>query len=185
MQEQGIIRPSRSPWRSLIVPVVKPDGSLRLCKDFRKLNALTTFDAFPMPYVTHLIERIGEARYISTLNLAKGYWQIPLRPTDCAKTSFGTPWGLFEFIRMLFSLNGAAATFQRLMDTLLAPHAAYAAAYIDDIIIFTPGWEQHLRALRAVLEELQAAGLIANPTKCKLAEKETAYMGFRVGQGMI
>ncbi|KYO19557.1 hypothetical protein Y1Q_0007488 [Alligator mississippiensis] len=177
MQEQGIIRPSHSPWRSPIVPVSKPDGSLRLCIDFRKLNALTMFDAFPMPYVSHLIERIGEARYISTLDLAKGYWQIPLRPSNCTKTAFGTPWGLFEFVRMPFGLNGAAATFQRLMETLLAPHAAYAAAYIDDIIIFTSNWEQHLGALRAVLAELHTAGLMANPKKCKLAERETAYLG--------
>ncbi|KYO47687.1 hypothetical protein Y1Q_0019774 [Alligator mississippiensis] len=136
------------------VPVAKPDGSLRLCIDFRKLNALTTFDAFPMPYVSHLIERIGEARYISTLDLAKGYWQIPLRTANCAKTAFGTPWGLFKFVRMPFGLNGAAAIFQRLMEMLLAPHAAYVAAYIDDIIIFTSSWEQHLEALRAVLREI-------------------------------
>ncbi|KYO35361.1 hypothetical protein Y1Q_0007949 [Alligator mississippiensis] len=118
MQEQGIIRLSRSPWRSPIVPVIKLDGSLRICIDYRKLNALITFDAFPMPHVTHLIEKIGEAQYITMLDLAKKYWQIPMHSTDCAKTAFRTPWGLFEFTRMPFGLNGAAATFQRLMDNL-------------------------------------------------------------------
>ncbi|XP_014459060.1 uncharacterized protein LOC106737824 [Alligator mississippiensis] len=128
-----------------------------------------TFDAFPMPHITHLIERIVEVQYISSLNLAKGYWQIPMRPADCAKSTFGTPWGLFELIWMPFGLNGAAATFQRLMDTLLAPHVSYAAAYIDNIIIFTPSWHQHLEALRAILGELQAVCLTTNPKKCKLA----------------
>ncbi|KYO27729.1 hypothetical protein Y1Q_0005283 [Alligator mississippiensis] len=181
MQGQRIIRLSRSLWRSPIVPVVKPDGSLHICIDYRKLNALTRFDAFPMPHVTHLVEKIGEAQYITTLDLAKGYWQIPMRSTDCAKTAFGTPWGLFKFTRMPFGLNGVAATFQRLMDNLLAPHAAYAVAYIDDIIIFSASWQQHLQDLRPVLGELRAAGLTANPKKCKLAGKETAYLGFQVG----
>ena len=78
MLAQGIITPSRSPWRSPLVAVDKPDGSLRLCVDFRKLNAITQFDAFSMPQVNELVERIGQANFISTLDLAKGYWQIPL-----------------------------------------------------------------------------------------------------------
>ncbi|KYO38472.1 hypothetical protein Y1Q_0015702 [Alligator mississippiensis] len=127
-----------------------------------------------MPHITHLIERIGEAQYISTLNLAKGYWQIPMRPEECAKTAFGTPWGLFKFIRMLLGLNSAAGIFRRLMDTLLAPHTSYAAAYIDDIIIFSPNWSQHHKDLRDILGQLQAAGLTVNPKKCKLTGREMA-----------
>lgn len=93
MWEQGIIHSSRSPWCSPIVPNPKPNGSLCLCIDYRKLNVLTTFSAFPMPHITHLLEKIGEVRYMSTTNLAKGYRQIPMRPLDCAKTAFGMPWG--------------------------------------------------------------------------------------------
>uniref|UniRef100_A0A7M4F0X7 Integrase catalytic domain-containing protein n=1 Tax=Crocodylus porosus TaxID=8502 RepID=A0A7M4F0X7_CROPO len=102
MLAQGIITPSRSPWRSPLVAVTKTDGSLRLCIDFRKVNALTQFDAFPMPQVNELVERIGQANFISTLDLAKGYWQIPLRKEDQPKTAFGTPWGLYKFKRMPF-----------------------------------------------------------------------------------
>ncbi|KYO45417.1 hypothetical protein Y1Q_0015088 [Alligator mississippiensis] len=116
MLRLGVVRPSRSPWRNLLVPIRKSDGSLRLCIDYR----------------------IGEAQYISTLDLAKGYWQIPVAPADRPKKAFGMPWGLYEFVRMPFGLHGVAATFQRLMDRLLAPHAGYAAAYIDDIIIYSP-----------------------------------------------
>lgn len=92
---------------------------------------------FPMPHISHLLKRIREAQFISTINLAKEYWQIPMKPSDCAKTAFGMLWGLFEFLCMLFRLNGVASTFQRLMNALLAPHAAYTAAYIDDTVIFT------------------------------------------------
>lgn len=115
-----------------------------------------------MPHVTHLMEKIGEAKFISTTDLAKGYWQIPMKPSDCAKTAFGTLWGLFEFQCMPFGLNGAAATFQRLMDSLLAPHTA---AYIDDIIVYTMDWPRHLHTLKAILGELRVAGMTANPKK--------------------
>ncbi|KYO43630.1 hypothetical protein Y1Q_0013639 [Alligator mississippiensis] len=138
MQRQGIIP---------LVSVSKPCGSLRLCVDYQKLNVLTAFDAFPMPHIAHLLEKIGETRYIFTIALAGGYWQILMRPSDCAKTAFRTPWALFEFLRMPFGLKGAAATFQRLTDSLLAPDAAYADAYIKDIVIFTTKWTQHLHAL--------------------------------------
>ncbi|KYO38188.1 hypothetical protein Y1Q_0007296 [Alligator mississippiensis] len=132
-----------------------------------------------------LVERIEDSRYISTLDLAKGYWHLPVAKEDRLKTAFGTPWGLNEFIRMPFGLHGAAATFQRLMDQILAPHAEYAAAYIDDIVIYTRTWEQHKSTLRAILTELRHTGLTANPRKCALAQKETKYLGFLVGRGMI
>ncbi|KYO20669.1 hypothetical protein Y1Q_0012557 [Alligator mississippiensis] len=101
------------------------------------------------------------------------------------KTAFGTPCGLYEFVRMPFGLHGAAATFQRLMDQILAPHAEYAAAYIDDIIVYTRTWEQHKSALRAILTELRHAGLTTNPRKCALVQKETKYLGFLFGRGTI
>ncbi|KYO42279.1 hypothetical protein Y1Q_0022150 [Alligator mississippiensis] len=160
-------------------------GSLRLCVNYRRLNALAVFDAFPMPQVDELTERIGEAHYISTLDLAKGYWQILVAPADQPKMAFSMPWSLYEFVRMPFGLHGAAATFQRLMDRLLAPHAGYAAAYIDNIIIYSPTWTHHKQAIRAVLSELRQAGLTANLQKCALAKRETKYLGFLVGRGTI
>ncbi|KYO43699.1 hypothetical protein Y1Q_0013688 [Alligator mississippiensis] len=185
MLKLGVIRPSRRPWRSPLVPVHKPDGSLRLCVDYRRLNAMAVFDAFPMPYVAELVERMGDARYISTLDLAKGYWQILVAKEDRLKTAFGAPWGLYKFVRMPFGLHGGSATFQRLMDQILAPHAEYVAVYIDDIVIYSRTWEQHKSALRAILTELRHAGLTANPRKCALAQKETKYLGFLIGRGTI
>ena len=93
-----------------------------------------------MPRVDELIERLGPARYLSTLDLTKGYWQVPLAPGTREKTAFATPEGLYQYTVLPFGVHGAPATFQRMMDHLLRPHHAYAAAYIDDIIIYSRGW---------------------------------------------
>ncbi|XP_075779243.1 uncharacterized protein LOC142827525 [Pelodiscus sinensis] len=181
----GVVEESRSEWRSPIVLVPKPNGSVRFCIDFRKVNAISQFDAYPMPRVDVLLERLGRARYISTLDLTKGYWQIPLTPRTKAKTAFPTPFGLYQFTMMPFGLHGAAATFQRLMDQVLAPHNAYAAAYIDDIIVYSEGWEEHLTHLEEVLKALGEARLTANPAKCHLGKEEVTYLGYTVGKGQV
>lgn len=107
---KGIIRELRSQWHSPLVVVTKPDGFLGLCVDFRKVNATARFDAFPMLWVEEMLEKVGQAKYISTLDLTKDYWQIPMAPEDCEKTAFRTPWGLFEFLIMPCELNGAVVT---------------------------------------------------------------------------
>ena len=97
MLTAGLIEESLSEWSSPIVMVSKPDGSLRFCNDFRKVNEISKFDAYPMPRVDELLEKIGNARYITTLDLTKGYWQIPLTPRAKEKTAFATPDGLFQY----------------------------------------------------------------------------------------
>ncbi|KAI2666719.1 Retrovirus-related Pol polyprotein [Labeo rohita] len=97
MLKLGVIEPSRSPWSSPIVMVPKPDGTLRFCNDFRRLNEVSEFDGYPMPRVDELLDRLGRARYISTLDLTKGYWQVPLSPEDKAKTAFSTPTGHWQY----------------------------------------------------------------------------------------
>ena len=124
-------------------------------------------------------------RYLTTLDLTKGYWQVPLTRTARVKTAFATPGGLYQYTVLPFCVHGAPATFKRMMDQILRPHRAYAAAYIDDIIIHSASWDIHLRQLRAVLAELRRAGLTANPTKCRLGLEETAYLGYRVGRGNV
>ncbi|KAL1259008.1 hypothetical protein QQF64_009585 [Cirrhinus molitorella] len=126
MLKLGVIEPSRSPWSSPIVMVPKPDGTLRFCNDFRRLNEISEFDGYPMPRVDELLDRLGRARYISTLDLTKGYWQVPLTKDARAKTAFSTPSGHWQYRTLPFGLHGAPATFQRLMDILLRPHQAYA-----------------------------------------------------------
>ncbi len=188
MQEMlrlGVIEPSRSPWSSPIVMVPKPDGTLRFCNDFRRVNEVSEFDGYPMPRVDELIDRLGRARLISTLDLTKGYWQVPLTEEAKPKTAFSTPSGHWQYRVLPFGLYGAPATFQRLMDVLLRPHQAYAAAYLDDVIIHSESWEEHLERLRRVLMELRRAGLTANSRKCHLALFEAKYLGFQVGRGMV
>ncbi|KAL0173535.1 hypothetical protein M9458_029503 [Cirrhinus mrigala] len=185
MLKLGVIEPSRSTWSSPIVMVPKPDGTLRFCNDFRRLNEVSEFDGYPMPRVDELLERLGRARFITTLDLTKGYWQVPLPASAKKKTAFSTSSGHRQYRTLPFGLHGAPATFQRMMDIILRPHQTYAAAYLDDVVIHSETWQNHLERLRRVLLELRQAGLTANPRKCHLALAEAQYLGFRVGRGLI
>ena len=98
-----------------MVTVKKKDGGVRLCVDYRRLNAITKFDAYLMPRIEELLDKIGTARYISTMDLAKEYWQVPMSDEDQEKTAFSSPNGLFHFINMPFGLSGAPATFQQMI----------------------------------------------------------------------
>lgn len=93
---KGIIK-SQSRWHSPLVIVPQPGGTLRLCVDFRKVNYIAKFEAFPIPRVEKMVEKIGQAKYISTLDMTKSYWQIPMANKNCERMAFRTPWGLFEF----------------------------------------------------------------------------------------
>ena len=152
MLEAGVIRPSTSPWAFPVVLVGKKDGSVRFCVDFRKLNAVAKFDAYPMPCIDEVFEHIRPVTIISTLDLAKGYWQISLTPSSKEKTAFTTPFGLYEFHVMPFGLHSAPATFQWMMDHVLRGCEDYAGAYIDNVIVFSESWESHLSHLAEVFK---------------------------------
>ena len=137
---------------SPMVIVKKKDGGVRLCVDYRRLNAITKFDAYPMPRIEELLDKIGTARYISTMDLAKGYWQVPMSDEDREKTAFSSPNGLFHFINMPFGLSGAPATFQRMMDSILRGTDDYAGVYLDDIVIYSSDWKTHLNHLEKVFQ---------------------------------
>ena len=116
MLQADVIRPSTSPWASQIVLVNKKDVGIRFCVGYCKLNQVARFDAYPMNRIEELIDTIGPAVVISTLDLAKGYWQIPMAEESKDKTAFTTPFGLFEFEVMPFGLHSAPATFQRMIN---------------------------------------------------------------------
>jgi len=181
----GIIELSTSDWAAPIVLVKKKEGSLRLCVDYRRLNSVLKVDAYPMPRIDELIDQLGKAQYLSTLDLTKGYWQVPVSADAQQKTAFTTPFGLFEFKRMPFGLQGAPATFQRMMDKLLDGLGDFARAYIDDLVVFSTSWEEHLQHLRTVLQRLQKVGLTAKPTKCQFGMTECTYLGHVVGGGKV
>ncbi|KAL5517922.1 hypothetical protein EMCRGX_G003566, partial [Ephydatia muelleri] len=136
-------------------------------------------------FMDELIDRLGSANYISTLDLSRGYWQVPMSAQSRAKTAFVTSYGLFEFNVMPFGLQGAPSTFQRMMDQLLRGLEDCAAAYLDDLVIHNATWPEHLASLRKVLERLRTAGLTAKPSKCHFAMKECTYLGHIVGNGQV
>ena len=150
MLSSGIIEPSTSEWSAPIVLVKKKDGSMRLCVDYRRLNQVWRSDAYPMPRVDDLIDRVGKSTYISTLDLTRGYWQVPVAEVDRPKTAFATPFGLYQFNTMPFGLQGAPATFQTLMDCVIRG-LEFVAAYLDDLSVFSESWEDHLIHIRSVL----------------------------------
>ena len=185
MLEMGIIEPSMSEWSSPVVLVPKKDASWRFCMDFRRVNALSTFDPYPMPRIDDLIDRLGSARYLTTLDLSKGYWQVPMSPESKPLTAFKTPFGFYQFCFMPFGLQGAPATFQRLMDWVLKGAETYAAAYLDDVVIHSRSWEEHLVHVAEVLKRLKEAGLTVNPQKCAVAQREVQYLGHVIGGGVV
>ena len=185
MEQHGIIEQSTSEWSSPIVLVKKKDGTMRVCVDYRRLNAVTQVEAYPMPRIDEIIDQLGKARYISTLDLTKGYWQMPVAVKDRPKTAFVTPRGLFQFRVMPFGLNGAPASFQRLTDTLVRGCEAFAAAYLDDVVIYSSTWRGHIEHLRTVLQRIKDANLTVKLAKCQFGMKECVYLGHVVGNGTV
>ncbi|KAK1804196.1 hypothetical protein P4O66_020238 [Electrophorus voltai] len=137
MREMGVIEPSNSEWCSSIVQVSKKDGTMHFCIDFRMINTLSKFNPYPMLRVDDMIERPGKARYITTTDLSKGYWQVPLAQESKELSALRTPYGMFPFTVIVFGLQGAPATFQSLMDQVLEGTADYVVAYLDDMAIFS------------------------------------------------
>ena len=185
MEADGVIEPSNSEWAFPIVLVGKKDGSLRMCVDYRRLNAAAEAYAYPMPRVDDLIDTLGEAKYVTTLDLARGYWQVPVQESSRKYTAFATPFGLYQFKVMPFGLHGAPATFQRMMDVVLRDCTDYAAAYLDDVIIHSSNWEDHISHVTNVLLKLRSAGLTVKPKKCQIAMGQCTYLGHIVGNGEV
>lgn len=182
--ELGVIRPSESPWASPVVCVRKKDGKIRMCTDFRRLNSVTKDDAYPFPHTEELIEKAAAGRWCTTLDLSKGYYQVPIAPTDIEKTAFITTAGKFEYTVMPFGLKNAPSVFQRLMDKVLKD-CPFASAYIDDVVITSSTWEEHLSHIRQTLQALQAAHLTVKLVKCCFAAAQIQFLGHLVGRGDI
>ena len=186
MLKAGVIEPANSEWASPVVLVPKPDGSMRFCIDYRRLNALTIRDSYPLPRMDECIDSLGDAQFFSTLDCNSGYWQIPVDPADRAKTTFTSHEGLYWFRRMPFGLRNAPATFQRFVDITLAGLTWKSClVYLDDIIVFSNTKEEHLEHLDAVLGRLYRAGLSLNLKKCHFIQESVSYLGHVVYPGKL
>ena len=153
MLDQQVIEPSESPWASPIVLVQKRDGGVRFCVDYRKLNRVTKLDEFPLPRIDDTLDRLTGSRHFSTLDLASGYWQVEMEPASKEKTAFTTYSGLYQFRKMPFGLVNAPATFQRLMEVVLAGLArSVCVVYLDDILVFGKTVAEHNSNLTQVLQ---------------------------------
>jgi len=170
--DKRFIRPSTSSWASPIVAVRKSDGTARLCVNFKKVNAVTTNQPFYMPRVEEVLESVGKSRYISKLDLSKGYYKVRMSDEDIEKTASVCHRGRYEFTRMPFGVKNAPACFQKLMQELFKADTSYCSLYMDDLVIFSESWEKHVGHIEEVLRRLKGAGLTANPAKCRWGEDQ-------------
>lgn len=160
MQEQGVIRKSSSPWSSPLVLVIKKNGKVRPCVDYRRLNAVTIKDAFPLPRIQDCLDTVAGATIFSTFDLTSGYHQIPVRSEDIHKTAFVTKYGLFEFQTMPFGVCNGPPTGQRLMELVLnGLQWQICLIYLDDIIVFGNNFKDHIQRLDLVLQRMAEAAL--------------------------
>ncbi|KAL9952487.1 hypothetical protein ACROYT_G039751 [Oculina patagonica] len=182
----GRVEPSQSPWSSPVVLARKHDGTYRMCIDFRKLNQSTKKDAIPLPRTDDLLVALGGAQWFSSLDLASGYWQMQVKEEDRPKTAFSTHRGQFQWTVMPFGLTNGPASFTRLMNLALNGLTwTHCLVYLDDIIIWAPTFEEHIRRLRLVFDRKRAAGLKLKPTKCRFLRKEVAFLGHVVSSDGI
>ncbi|GBG82993.1 hypothetical protein CBR_g36522 [Chara braunii] len=184
--DKGWIRPSSSPYGAPVLFVRKKNKDLRLCIDYRKLNAQNVKNAGPLPRIDDLLERLGGADFFSKLDLKSGYHQISIRPQDHYKTVFKTRYGHFEWVVMPFGLTNAPATFQTAMTSeFYTMLDRFVLVYLDDILVYSRTLEEHLDHLRQVLETLRRAKFKANRDKCKFVRQALEYLGhFVTPQGI-
>lgn len=187
MLEAGVIQESRSSWCAPVAIVHKANGKPRLCLDARKLNELTVKDAYPMPLIEGLLSRLDRTKYITSIDLKDAFWQIPLDPESREKTAFAVPGRpLYDFVTMPFGLCNAAQSLCRLMDKVI-PHQFHdrVFVYLDDLLVASADFEEHLQLLREIAKRLELAGLTINVEKSKFVLKSIEYLGYIVGDGTL
>ena len=178
MIEKGFIRPSASPWGAPVLFVRKKDGSMRLCIDYRELNRVTIKNKYPLPRIDDLFDQLRGASMFSKIDLRSGYHQIPIKESDIPKTAFRTRYGHYEFTVMPFGLTNAPAVFMDQMNrTFRELLDICVVVFIDDILVYSMGEDEHEEHLRKVLETLRRYKWFAKLSKCDFWLREVAFLG--------
>ena len=184
MLQNDIIEQSKSEWSSPCLLVPKKDGTKRFCVDYRKLNAVTHTEQWPIPRIQDILDRLAGSIWFTAWDLTSGYWQIEMEPASKAKTAFSTPDGHYQFKRMPFGLKNAPADFSRIMHRILG-NRDYVEIYLDDITIHSKTFEEHLEHIRLVSKDIMAAHLKVKPNKCTWLAKQIAILGHIVSGGQV
>lgn len=179
--QNNIIRESTSDYASPILMVKKKTGEQRLCVDFRALNNKTIKDRFPLPLIDDQLSNLSGNNFFTTLDLASGYYQIPMAPSSRHLTAFVTPDGHYEFLRMPFGLANAPAVFQRMINKILGNRRfEYALAYLDDVLIPSKDVAEMFRRLEEVLKIFREYGLTLKLSKCRFFDATVSYLGYEI-----
>ena len=181
MEKQGLCQKACSPWASPLHIVLKKDGTIRPCGDYRRLNNITEADHYPLPNIADDTSFLHGATVFSKLDLMKGYFQVPMHPEDIPKTAIVTPFGTYTFNYSCFGLKNAGATFQRLMDGILGD-LPFCVCYVDDVLMFSHTRKQHLQHIKAVLERLSENGLIVLEDKSIFRVSEIEFLGHTISR---
>ena len=177
MIKYKIIRESRSPWSSPVILIPKPNGTKRMCIDYRRLNKKTIQQNWPIPRILDILDRISRSIYFTAMDLKSGYWQIKLNKNSIAKTAFSTQDGHYEFLRLPFGLKNAPADFSRIMHMVFPKERHFVEIYLDDMIVHSKTFEEHLGHINTVFKLLREAGLKLNPEKCTWCANEIKILG--------
>jgi hypothetical protein len=184
--DKGFIRPSTSPWGCLSLFVKKKDESLRMCVDYRPLNAVTIKNKYPLSRIDVLFDQLVEAKVISKIDLCSGYHKIKIRASDIPKTTFSTRYGLYEYLVMSFGLTNAPAYFMYMMNLVFMPELdKFVVVFIDDILVYSKSEDEHTNHLHTVLQRLQDHRLYAKFSKCDFWLREIKFLGHTISQDGI